>query len=166
MAVEERARDAAREHSRESLVVRLRLPIADHFVAFDESGEGMNDLSRQLSNFSLYEQRAYRMFEKSHDRLLMMQEQRRQKEAAQMIEAQRLLALHEAEQEEKREAREQQAEIAAQSGEPSPAPYIPEPYEPSKDGFVLQLPEIIADRDRKERLQRAWQLPTYRTAAA
>ena len=72
-----------------------------------------------------------------------------------MANAARLLALHEAEEEEKREAREEEAAIAARTGQPSPAPYIPTPYEPKNDGFVLQLPEITAHRAYDDRLRQA-----------
>ena len=121
--------------------------------------------TKDLANFSMCHQRAYRSFEKALDRLMLMQEQRRAKEDAQMAEATQLLALHEAEEEERREAREVEAAKAAAASLPSPAPYIAVPYEPNKDGFGLQLFEIIAHRDRLERVDKAWKLPRYAAAA-
>jgi len=121
--------------------------------------------TKDLANLSLCQHRAYRTFEKAHDRLLMLQEKRREQERAQMAEARRLLALHEAEEEERREAREEEAGNAAATGLPSPSPYVPVPYDPKEDGFVLQLVEITANRDRKERLDQAYQLPRHAAAA-
>ena len=123
-------------------------------------------VTRDLANLSLCQHRAYRTFERAHDRLRMLQEERRQKEAGQMADAKALLALHEAEQEEKREAREAEAEIAARTGLPSPAPYVIVPFDPAQHGFDLQLTEIAAHRDRRERLNQAYALPRLSSAAA
>ena len=123
-------------------------------------------VTRDLANLSLCQHRAYRTFEKAHDRLRMLQEERRQKEAAQMADAKALLALHEEEEEEKREAREEEAEIAARTGAPSPAPYVPVPFDPKEFGFGLQVSEIKAHRDRYERLFQASLLLRESSAAA
>ena len=118
----------------------------------------VSEKTKDLTNLSLCQHRAWRIYEKAYNHLMTLQQQRRAREVAEMQDAQELLALHEAEQEEKREAREKEAENAAKIGAPSPAPYVPVAYDPSQDGFVLQLTQITAHRDRQARLSKARKL--------
>ncbi len=117
------------------------------------------------ANFSIYEQRQYRLFEKSHDRLLMLQEQRKQDEKKRLEQAADLLRLHEYE-----EARkvEQQKRLAAHAGasEPPQPPYVPKPYQPASDGFVYSIDEIKAHVVRDGRLAKAYLVPKIQRAAA
>ena len=101
--------------------------------------EAVAQCTKELSNLSLYEQRHLRKFERSHDRLLMLQEKRQKQEAEQMAQAELLLKLHE----------QEQAQVQ-QEAQQANAP-VPEfqPYDPAPDGFVFSNAAI------KESIRRA-----------
>src|SRR5579872_3566675 len=151
------------------------------------SGEVVTKLTKQLANLSLCEQRHFRTYERSLDRLAALQKQRKANEAEALGKAVALLELHEQEEEDKREDREKDAEIAARTGQPSPAPYIAQPNPPAHeplparptnarrinkeslsgpvlcvDGFVFSIAEIKELSIRKDRL---WEAQQLRTAA-
>ncbi len=94
-------------------------------------------ITKDLSNLSMYEQRQWKMYERAHDRLRMLQNERREREQAELEEAALLLETHEA------------AEAVKQQDEES---YTPAPYQPQADGFVFQVPEIKLHIRRRDRL--------------
>ncbi len=121
--------------------------------------------TKDLANFSIYEQRQYRLFEKSHDRLLMLQEQRKQDEKKRLEQAADLLRLHEYEEARKVEQQKQQA-VRAGASQPEQPPYVPKPYQPASDGFVYSIDEIKAHVVRDGRLAKAYLVPKIQRAAA
>jgi hypothetical protein len=150
------------------------------------AGEAVTDgdLTKQLANLSLYEQRYHRIYEKARKEIEELQSARKAKEEAARNEAHALLLLHEAEEEKKREDREAQAEKAAQLGLPSPDPYIPQPNPPAYEapnpkvtpirghpscknpdepnllvhGFVFSIVDLRAEMTLKQRLTEARKL--------
>src|SRR5579884_1422484 len=119
--------------------------------------EAVSRLTRDLMNLSMYAQRYHKLFERSHDRLLMLQEKRAQQERQQLHEAAKHLQLHRQEQREAQlEHEAAQAEIQAaalRAGNELPArqAFKPEEYDPTADGFVLQVAEIEAYIRRSQR---------------
>ena len=147
------------------------------------SGEMVTKLAKQLTQLSLCEQRHLRTLERTLDRLDALQKTRRANEAQALFEAMALLELHEQEERERQEEREKEAEIAARTGQPSPAPYIAQPIPPAHEPlpacpnyirhiskrlraepvlclnrFVFAISEIKELSVRKERLQKAIRL--------
>jgi hypothetical protein len=113
--------------------------------------------TEDLARFSIYEQRQFRMFERSHQNLTAMQETRKRQEKLALDEAEMYYKVHEHEQQEKQKAA-QQAE--------NQEPYIPEPYNPNQDGFVCTNAEIKAHIARKRCAKTYYRLnETFRMAA-
>ena len=96
--------------------------------------------TEDLARFSIYEQRQFRMFERSHENLTKMQETRKRQERLAIDEAEKFYKVHEYEELKKQEA--------AQKAENEP-PYIPQPYDPNQDGFVCTNAEIKAHIGRR-----------------
>ena len=84
-------------------------------------------IAKDLANMSMYEQRQWKMYERAHDRLRMMQKERREREQEELKEAALLLELHEA---------------AEQAKKEEDASHTAVPYDPETDGFVFQVAEI------------------------
>jgi hypothetical protein len=107
--------------------------------------------TKDISNLSLYERRNFQMFEKSLQQLAILQEARKKREKEEMAEAAELKALHDQEELNKQEAREEEAGKAAGNGQPAPPPYSPVAYNPSQDGFVFSLEVLEAYHSRAQR---------------
>lgn len=112
---------------------------------------------KDLNNFSLYESRQFRMYERAQDRLFLLQEMRRRREQEELEQAARLLHLHETEESEKQEAA---------NGNPNKPIYIPKPYDPTDDGFVFSTAAIKRHLHRKLRLEEYHHIPKPHYAAA
>src|SRR5579883_893343 len=152
------------------------------------TGETVLTMTKDLANLSLYEQRHFRTLEKSLDRLTNLQTERKASEAVARMHAEALLKLHEQEELDKQEAREKAAEIAVRTGQPSPEPYLPQPYpsdlpnqtaegqlisqRPTPEpviivhGFVFSIVDIKAHMLHQERLNQALKLRQANAQAA
>ena len=73
--------------------------------------------TKKLSHLSICEQRHFRTFERSHDRLLLLQERHKEQEQSEMAEVQLPLKLHEKE----------QAEAQEEAKRPTPCTYALSP---------------------------------------
>ncbi len=109
------------------------------------------ETSRVITNFSMYEQRQFRMIDSAVKRLASLQEQRRQQEASDLAEAELLMNLHDHEQE-MEQSRDREGAVSGATA------ITPTPYDPATDGFVFQLTDIKAHTRRQERLARAYRL--------
>ena len=96
------------------------------------------------------------MFEKADKRLHELQAERKHREADEMIDAVRLLEMHEAEEERK------QKEAEAQN---LPKPAVTA-YDPKLDGFVFSTPNIQLHIFRETRRKQAREFEDARPAAA
>jgi hypothetical protein len=94
--------------------------------------------SRTLANLSIYEQRIARFFDRTLKQIREIQAERRQKERTEMVDAAKLLNLHELH------------DI---------------PFDPKRDGFVFSTAEIEAFIDRRDRLCQAYRAPERAFAA-
>ena len=112
----------------------------------------MAEMSRVITNFSMYEQRQYRMLDSAVKRLESLQEQRRKQHAADLDEAELLMNLHDHEQKQHTE------QSRDREGAESTTTAMLTPYDPSTDGFVFQVADIKAHTRRQDRLARAYQL--------
>ena len=93
--------------------------------------------SHTLANISIYEQRLARLFDRTLKQLREIQAERREHEAAQMIDAQ-ILEMHE------------ERDI---------------PYDPAQDGFVFSTDEIKTFIRQRDRIDEAYDVPEHRLAA-
>src|SRR5579883_2827272 len=152
------------------------------------TGETVLNITKDLANLSLYAHRHFRTLERSLDRLANLQTERKASEAVARMHAEALLKLHEQEELDKQEAREKAADIAVRTGQPSPEPYLPQPYpsdlpNQTKDGqlisqrptaepvirvngFVFSIVDIKAHMLHQERLNQALKLRQANAQAA
>jgi hypothetical protein len=113
--------------------------------------------TEDLTRFSIYEQRQFRMFERSHENLTKMQETRKRQEKLALDEAEKFYKVHQYEELKKQES--------AQKAENEP-PYIPQPYDPNQDGFLCTNADIKAHIGRRRCADAYFSLPgAFRKAA-
>ena len=99
-------------------------------------------ISKDLVNFSTYEQRNFNMMRKAQQDLKTIQQERTQQRCENLVLAQDLLAAHDGEEAKKK---------AASEGRPSSPPYVPVPYDPAADGFDFSLDVLKTSIDRRKR---------------